>query len=303
MIIKKTFLLLILFSIFSCAYAFNPQVLLVMDTKNVSELPKKFRTTLDPIDKDLKSTGLPSLHLIGSRQFSEKTLQSVLKKLHYPHITIIDLRNESHGFINGNAVSWFGFRNAANEGKSPQQIRNIEENLLDNIKKASSVNIYEILSKEKGIILSAKLVPFKVYSVLTEAQLAQKYNLNYERFYVQDFHAPDNAMVDHFIQVVRRLPANEWLYIHCRAGVGRTTTFMAMADMMHNAKKVSFEDILARQKALGGKDFNTLPLPGEFKYSIAVARLNFLKKFYEYASSNKNNFATSWSEWLKYNSF
>ena len=35
---------------------------------------------------------------------------------------IVDLRQESHGFLNGNAISWYGTRNAANEGKIGRQI-------------------------------------------------------------------------------------------------------------------------------------------------------------------------------------
>jgi hypothetical protein len=47
-----------------------------------------------------------------------------------------------------------------------------------------------------------------------------------------------------------RLPENAWAHFHCEAGLGRTTTFMVLYDMLRNANRVSLEDIVQRQKIL-----------------------------------------------------
>ncbi len=89
----------------------------------------------------------------------------------------------------------------------------------------------------------------------------------YQRFYIEDFHGPDQASVVKFVNFAKTIPDNTWLYFHCRAGRGRTTTFMSMYDMMKNAKQVTFDEIMDRQLALGGADLRDLP-EGNFKYPM-----------------------------------
>jgi hypothetical protein len=68
---------------------------------------------------------------------------------------------------------------------------------------------------------------------------------------------------------------------------------------MKNAKRVSFEDILARQAALGGSELQELPNQDNFKYKFASHRLHFLQKFYEYAKTNNDDFSTTWVQWKR----
>lgn len=42
--------------------------------------------------------------------------------------------------------------------------------------------------------------------------------------------SPEN--IDEFIKLYKSLPKDAWLHFHCEAGKGRTTTFLAMYDMM-----------------------------------------------------------------------
>jgi hypothetical protein len=77
--------------------------------------------------------------------------------------------------------------------------------------------------------------------------------------------------------------------------MGRTTTFMAMYDMMKNSKKVSLEDIMERQELLGGVKL-LKPVGG--KESESQKRSDFLRQFYQYTKENNDNFKTSWSQWL-----
>jgi len=71
---------------------------------------------------------------------------------------------------------------------------------------------------------------------------------------------------------------------------------MSMYDMMHNAKNVSFEDIMKRQTLIGGSDL--LNVDDKDK---SETRLDFTKKFYNYCKENQDGFQTSWSQWLKNN--
>lgn len=291
----KTLLFLILFMLSTQVYA-DP--MLVLDMRNVPALPRNFRTTSDPVPTNINTLGLAELHIAGGAQFSKLALQKILQKLRTKHLTIIDLRQESHGFLDGNAISWYGPRDDANAGMTDSQIEKTQEELLHGLELQEFAKAYVVLKKSPtGQITERKPVEFSVHGVSSEAELVTLSHLNYGRIYVQDFHAPSDKEVDRFIQLVKELPRDHWIYFHCHAGIGRTTTFMVMYDMMRNAKKVSFEDILARQLALGGKDLAELPEPASFKYKPAAERLDFLKRFYQYAQENKNGFNTLWTKW------
>jgi Protein-tyrosine phosphatase. len=119
--------------------------------------------------------------------------------------------------------------------------------------------------------------------------------MDYIRVTVTDTERPEDDMVDYFVKKVRKLPEDTWLHFHCKAGMGRTTTFMAMYDMMKNSKKVSLEDIMERQELLGGVKL-LKPVGG--KESESQKRSDFLRQFYQYTKENNDNFKTSWSQWL-----
>lgn len=258
-----------------------------MDMRNANSLPKHFRTD-------------GKLHIAGGAQFSNLALKEILATLKTKTLTVIDLRQESHGFLDGNAVSWYANKNAANAGKTDAEIEANQAQLLDELSKQEIVTVAKIVTKSAtGAIEKTQPKDYAVHQVATEQAVVAARNLNYKRFYVQDFHAPDAAQVDNFVKFVTPLPKNQWIYIHCRAGIGRTTTFMIMFDMLQNAKKDSFNEILKRQAQLGGKDLALLPHAKSYKYQWAVERFNFLKQFYLYARDNKDEFKTTWSQWNK----
>ncbi len=269
----------------------DSSVHLVLDARNAPILPRNFRV-------------LPEQHIAGGAQFSELGLKRILQQLHAKHITVIDLREESHGFLDGSAISWYGYEDAANANKTPNQINKDQRVRLAALSMKKHVIVDRVLSKSvDGAIVSIKPIEFVVREVLSEEALLYKHHLRYRRVYVQDFHAPSNRETDRFIQIVTHLPAHQWVFFHCHAGVGRTTTAMVMVDMMKNAKNTTFAAILARQQAIGGKDLTAMPNAKSFKREAAEARMDFLRKFYDYARENKDRFKTSWSEWLQLKHF
>ena len=294
--------IILIFTILVCVtvYADETKTLLVLDMKNISQLPRNFRATSKKLPKTLNTTGFSELHIAGGGQYSELSLQKILQTLQVKNMIVFDLRQESHGFLNGNAISWFAPRNAINANKTDAEITQDENNLLQNLRGLNKVDVHDILQKSNDQFISkTQIIKLPVKQVLSEASLTKKYDLEYHRIYVQDFHAPKPDEVDRFIKIAKQLPKDEWVYFHCRAGVGRTTTFMVLFDMMRNAKNVSFEDILARQKALGGKDLTQLPKVVNHRYHAAVKRLAFLEGFYVYARNNRDDFRSTWSAWVK----
>jgi hypothetical protein len=108
--------------------------------------------------------------------------------------------------------------------------------------------------------------------------------------------------VDQFVAFEAALGSDTWLHFHCRAGDGRTTTFMAMHDIIHNAPGDTLSTILARQKSIGGIDLSTPPSPTNqtsFSYPFAVERVEFVKNFYTYVCAAKpGKFTLTWSDWV-----
>lgn len=272
---------------------------LILNAANEEAPPRHFRTCNDPYENAPANSptrkGLDGLNLSGSAQFSQLELAAVVKRVGTP-LYDVDLRQEFHGFLNGAAVSWFVSRDWINRGKSDSAIAAEEKALLKKLQLLKSVTLAKVEKKnsEGGILESTQHI-YEVKTVQDEQELAASAGVGYLRLYVTDHLVPPDDAVNRFVQFYRTLPANAWLHIHCAGGDGRTTTFMAIVDMLRNAKEVAFEEILSRQYLLGGIDLTHLGPPEEWKYPYAAERLEFLKKFYAYARENRDDFKTLWS--------
>ncbi|EKD75208.1 MAG: protein tyrosine phosphatase II superfamily protein [uncultured bacterium] len=300
---KKSLRFVFLLSLSSVAYADFTYPVLVLDQPNTSTLPIKYRSANTPLPQGSKvvTDGLYTLPMMGSAQFSEKQLATLIEKTHLPSLIIFDLRQEDHGFLNGDAISWYGINNQANKGKTTQQIEQSQFQHLSILQNSKTITLQQITQKsDDGRILAATplIIPFQ--TVFAEADLARTYNFGYTRIYVTDKESPASEQVDKFIATIQSLPLGSIAYFHCRAGEGRTTTFMAMLDMMHNARKINFDDIINRQALIGGINLSTLPAANSPDYQSSLDRLNFLKTFYNYAQTNRDNFKTSFTDWSKY---
>lgn len=119
--------------------------------------------TIDPSRK-----GLDRLNISGSAEFSVgefEKLVSVLKKQANGPIYIVDLRQETHGIFNGNAVSWFGARDWGNIGKNKTDVLKDEMRRLCAAKGKSL--IVTMLDEGKKSI-APKLM--KISSVMSEGR-------------------------------------------------------------------------------------------------------------------------------------
>lgn len=280
----STFIFLICLS-FTSIYAIedNQVVRLVIDFNNNGELPNSFRKTSDKINptNNIPSLkGLKELNASGSSEFTFNSID-IIKNSIGKKFTVVDLRQESHGFLNGSAISWMGLRDNLNKGLSPKEVVAAEKKLL------SSITINEPVTPYNS---PGPIIANEVYD---EKHLVENKGLDYIRIPVTDGERPTDEAVDFFISFVNSLSKDSWLHFHCKEGIGRTTTFLAMYDMIRNSKDVSFEDIIFRQFLLGSENLILERGPEESK------RTEFLKNFYSYTKENKDNYKTSWSQWIK----
>lgn len=260
-------------------------VLDLITSKDV--IPKEFRKTTDLTaindNKNLNLKGLDKLNISGSQQFSEYNLPLLIKAIGTSlPITVVDLRQESHGFINGFPVSWADSKNNANTGLTREQVLKDEADKLKGIKLSEPITFYNHPE--------ITLVPEKVQD---ENELVKSNALYYDRITVRDGGIPSDDMVDYFMESIKAKPKDSWLHFHCKAGVGRTTTFMIMYDMIKNYKDLSAEEIISRQLAL--VNFNEKEI-NSFRNK---ERIDFLNKFYDYCKANGDSFNEKWSEWKK----
>ncbi|AOR23081.1 fused DSP-PTPase phosphatase/NAD kinase-like protein [Clostridium taeniosporum] len=276
---------------FNIALAFNESniksnVNIIVDNFKNDKIPNNFRTTSNLTNIQKKSSlnlkGLETLNMSGSEQFSKDNLNILIEsiKTKLP-ILIVDLRQESHGFINEYPISFSNEKNDANLGLSKNAIFFKEKRQL------KSVDLNTPLTFFKNPELS--ITPQKI---LSEKQLIKSNSLNYTRVPVTDKNLPTNEIVDYFVNIVKECSKDSWLHFHCKDGFGRTTTFMCMYDMMKNYKNASADEIIKRQLAL--TNFNEKKID-EFSSTDTI---NFLNEFYTYCKDIDGNLDTKWSYWL-----
>jgi hypothetical protein len=279
-----------------------PEMLtLILDSPDRPGLPRHFHTAGDGWSPDLADPpsrqGLDGLRVSGSAQFSRAQLLELLERLPRP-LTVVDLRQESHGFLSGQAVSWYGPRDWASQGKTLDQVHEDEMVLLERASTLGRLQAAEIIRLDpQGGIAQAEQFILEVTSAQTEAQLLAMYGLGYLRLPVTDHLRPTDQVVEEFMAFWRGMPAETWLHFHCHGGAGRTTTFMLMADILANAHQVSFVDLARRQQLLGGVDLLNSP-PGNWKREGYQERAAFLQAFYYYVRQSPPGRPGSWTAWL-----
>jgi len=249
-----------------------------LNSNSSGELPKNFRLT------HLKAS--------GSGQFTEPDLEKMKETIPHDKIAIIDLREEPHAFLNGDAISWYTYNNWLNKGKTREQIKIDEVRRLKKLSNQSFAVFYFKYGHYPHF--------YRVKEVVDAETVALRNGLEYFHFPVSDHTHPDDHIVDDFVTFIKNLDRDVWLHFHCSAGRGRTTTFLAMYEIMLNGEKAPLEEIVERQESIGG--INLLHSGAhdmdDWKIPHAVYRTSFIKDFYQYTLENPD-FALSWSEWIE----
>jgi protein-tyrosine phosphatase len=274
-----------------------------IDLTLANALPRNFRTTNDPLKTNKgetpSTTGLNDLRASGSGEFTPEGLKLLLARTRGP-VTVFDLRQETHIFVNDLPLSWYASRDWANVGRSQSAIEADEAERVQSLKSGSEIDIRPGEPVKKGRASSLTPQRVAVERASTERDIVGTAGASYVRVTVTDHARPLDDEVDRFVLAVRALPENAWTHFHCEAGRGRTTTFMVLYDMLRNANRVSLEDIVLRQKILShGYDVLQPDEPGNWKAPYAAERAAFVRAFYDYARANPNGRPKLWSEWLK----
>lgn len=264
--------------------------------------PRNFRMSSDdwritPDGGAPARAGLENLRISGSAQPTADIfakLYSILSDA-APGAPIydVDLRQESHGFADGIPVSWYEEMNQANEGKT------IAEAAYDETTRLSALagNTTTFSPEGKSDTKRFDAVTITPQNVMTEKETAEAAGFRYTRFYVTDRKYPDTETVEAFLNFVESLPDNAWVHFHCHAGHGRTTSFMAMYDIIRNPE-IPVDEIIKRQYLLGGSDLTALKNNAR-KNEWSARRLELLQNFSRYIRAKHTGETTlSWSEWV-----
>ena len=280
-----------------------------------SILPKNFRmmtspfhefdeygegTDIDP-DAQIDMTGLDTLPASASGSFNERQFSSMVDAIRAVHdgpIYDIDLRRETHGLMNEHAVTWYSKYNLYMIELTDEEADAKAEEFL-----RKAVGTTQVLYDPDTYPDPSATIPVEVQTVTTEKELCEKYGVEYVHIPATDHLWPTDAQIDMFIDLVRALPENAWLHIHCSAGKGRTTTFLALYDMMRNPG-VSLQDIASRQAALGtmyvlnGGNGSSWHSPYDDERALMMPYL------YEYVqAAHEGGFEMSWSAYRETQGF
>lgn len=283
------------------------------------KLPDNLRSCADAFNEKLRSKmlaadqgftpsreGMDGLNLSGSTSTSYKQLDALAdwlkEKAGDKKIYILDLRNEYNLYVNGHLLNYYGFNNWANIGRTKDEIIQ-GENAFARQLMGTKIPVGPIGSETNYIIKDTTWLD--VNEVLTEEEavvkMAKEKGMDMEcyRITALDHCFPIDRVIDDFIEFYRSLPKDAWVHMHCYAGRGRTTLFMAFFDMLRNPQ-VSEKDIVYRHLLIGGvnlyytyKEGDKLwrvPLFNEINYMVSLMK--------KYAEENAaNNYSVPWSVW------
>lgn len=220
----------------------------------------------------------------GSHQLNVRRLSKVLKSVAPSggQLYLVDLREETHLFFNDHAVSWYADKDFANVGQSVAWIIADEAAQLARIKAVPATQIFCINEDRQGNVAPTGYSELFVNSAATEDDVAGQFpsRPNYIRIPVTDHCMPSEDALNRFVNLCVNLNAGDWVHCHCHGGDGRTTTFLALFDMVHWAKSKgtsafpTVEEFASRQRQIFS--YNLEPQTGDWKYYLALQRWWFL---------------------------
>jgi len=123
----------------------TPVLIWDIDLKLANDPPRNWRTTDDPLTPGTSEApgailGLRDLRASGSGEFTPEGLKLVLARTRGP-VTVFDLRQETHIFVNGLPVSWYASRDWSNVGRSQSEIQADEAARVASLKRGSKIDV------------------------------------------------------------------------------------------------------------------------------------------------------------------
>jgi len=253
-------------------------------------LLNNFRSASEPylyeIIPEPTRDGLDSLAISTSEQLTEKELVSLKQRLNNPSkLLILDLRLQSdvHGFINGEPVQF-----QSNEGTVPAPSGDHEAALSEQLSACPKVYITD--RQVRGMQGAGILMDIE--TIHTESEIARLLGYAYQRLPLDTSKSPEPEFVDTFVTLIDAQTEDSWIHIHDNNGLVGPSVLFVMADMLKNAQRISYEEILMRHIAFGGVDFI------QKRYTTLT---QFLKQFYQYARAKAQQAGIVWSQWIKNN--
>lgn len=282
---------------------------IILDTKDARTLPRRLRSprfSIPTTPHSVNLDGFKTLNISGSGQFSESQLEFFVNYLAKHHhvkahkIVMVDLREEPHGFINNDAVTFFYGPLTLKKNQSPAVILAGDRQRINFVQACDYVSVNHAIKGSDGMPVMKKPCIVAMKSAATEQEVAIRLGIQYVRIPVTDHFRPDHNDVDDFIDLVNGLDDEAWIHVKCRGGRGRTTTFMVMYDMLKNPQ-LSKDDFFKRQVLIHGVNFLKIlsTQEKEWKWSLSVDRLQFLNCFYEYLHTPDGYPKYKWSDWVR----
>ncbi|WP_202799914.1 type III secretion system effector XopH [Xanthomonas phaseoli] len=247
-------------------------------------------------------TGWKDLHVSGSGSIASIGQITRLRPSKEHPVVVLDAREESHAIVGGYPGTWRTPNNWGNAGKSRAEALADEHQRIQALKAQETVQIFH-RKDVKNEVRNPRGATLSKPPIFSEEELVRAAGAKYVRLTVTDHLSPRADDIDAFIHMEREMAPHERLHVHCGMGLGRTTIFIVMHDILRNAATLSFEDIIHRQRALNpgrSLDYNK-DVSDKGRSEFRNERSEFLPLFYEYAKQNPKGQPLLWSEWLDHN--
>lgn len=247
----------------------------------------------------VSTEGLDELGASASAQFSEKQFGELADALRAAsdgkEIVIVDLREESHYFLNGISISNFSLHNWSNLGLSHDEIEAVEGDFFEPMV-GQTVTAYMEDDEQK----QDEELTITVESVMSERELVESEGFTYLRLPVTDHAFPTPDEIDLFIDYVKEKGTDDvWFHFHCYAGQGRTGVYLLLYDKMKNPD-LADQDILYRHAMTGSNYPLYLGSPDSYKVPMYAEKAEMTPLLLQYVEENhESNYEVSWSEWLE----
>lgn len=238
--------------------------------------------------------------LSASQQLSASELKELTDTLPSKKFTVLDLREESHFYVNGFAVSLTNQKNNLNHGKQLSEIKQEEMEIVENLKGKEITLYYREKEEKVSNGINEKMVNFLPQAPITpnlietEEMLVNRLNGNYVRLPITD-HAgfPSTDQIDTLITLHDTQQREfSWIHVHCAAGKGRSSSVITMLAILSWAPTLTLEEIFFRLESRGNRQ---LLMQGAEKSTHQSSDINFWRDFYDFASTRTENML--WSSW------